>query len=225
MSARYPRLQMAGCPCCRVVDEAEQQYLRWFLMEYYYSPPMLLRLRHDRFCPRHAAQLVAANDDGLSGTFQFLTEAERTLLRTFRHDLARERRPVLGPYTRRRAPGDIPSDDGKEGCPACAAGATAVTVDIPRLLTFLATNEGRDTYRTHASGLCRPHLWWALREAPTETADWLAAETERRLDALLAKLNLYFHRLDYRFHHEPHGDEQTAWQRALRYFWREVDPG
>ena len=222
---RYHGLDLSGCPCCRVADEAEQRYLRWFLGEYYYSLPMLLRLRRDRFCVRHAAQLMTADTGRLSGTFQFLAEAERALLRTFRHDLTREKRAVFGPYIRRRVPEHIAASDGTDGCPACDAGATAVTVDVSRLLVFLATDEGRETYRAHASGLCRPHLWPALHDAPTETADWLAAETERRLDVVCADLDLYFHRLDYRFHHEPHGDEQTAWRRALLFFWREVDPG
>jgi hypothetical protein len=36
---------------------------------------------------------------------------------------------------------------------------------------------------------------------------------------LLEEFELCFHRLDYRFHHEPKGEEQIAWQRALRFFW------
>ena len=44
--------------------------------------------------------------------------------------------------------------------------------------------EGRQAYHAPCApegGLCRSHLWPALREALVETADWLATETQRRL--------------------------------------------
>ncbi len=62
-----------------------------------------------------------------------------------------------------------------------------------------------------------------LGEASEELAAWLLERARERMAALSAGLERYFHRLDHRFHHEPAGEEQTAWHRALRYFWGDVD--
>jgi hypothetical protein len=50
--------------------------------------------------------------------------------------------------------------------------------------------EGRQAYHAHEGGLCRPHLWPALNDAPIKTADWLATETQRCLHLLLTGLDL-----------------------------------
>lgn len=222
-ASRYLTLRKAGCPCCRVAGEAERRCLTWFMLENYYSLGTLQQLqRGARFCMRHAAQLLEEQNNRLSATFQFLCEAECKQLNDFRRTLARESRGLFKRHpSHSRTAGEI--DAAGRTCLACAAGALSAHVEMQRLLAFLATDEGRDTYGAHEQGLCRPHLWLALREAPTETTDWLAEETERRLRACMVELDLFFHRLDYRFQHEPKGAEQTAWRRALSFFWGYVD--
>jgi hypothetical protein len=49
--------------------------------------------------------------------------------------------------------------------------------------TGTGRTEERQAYHAHEGGLCRPRLCPALREAPVETADWLASigtGTEKR---------------------------------------------
>jgi hypothetical protein len=209
------------CPLCRVAYEAEQRYMRWFLLENYYSPPALVALERSRFCPRHAALLAQGDNEQLTGTFQFLAQAEQALLARFRKNLRRERRSLLA--GQRHLPEEIQSLLQTDGCPACAALATAVAVAARELVEFLADSAGRAAYQAHAEGLCRSHLWHTLQHSPTETAEWLAVEAARRMAALQEDIELYFHRLDYRFQHEPKGEEQIAWRRALRYFWGAAD--
>ena len=67
--------------------------------------------------------------------------------------------------------------------------------------------EGRQAYHAHEGGLCRPHRWPALHDAPIRTADWLATETQRCLHLLLTGLDLR-ERLLSREQDECHAGEQ-----------------
>lgn len=216
--ANYWGFREPGCPLCRVAREAEQRYLRWFLLENYYTVHTLLRLTRSRFCCQHAAQLLTGWNDQLSSTFRFLAEAELLLLRQFRHKLRQEGRGILRRWKHRSLPKAAQIDGQPEDCPACQSGSIATIAEVGQLLKHLATEEERTIYQSH-EGLCRPHLWLVLSRAPKETADWLVTETERRLEVLLQQFDLFFHRLDYRFHDEPKGEEQGAWRRALQFFW------
>lgn len=213
-------LKLPGCPLCRAAREAEGRHLVWLLLEHYYSLPTLLRLVDGRYCPRHATELLSGWNQQLSATFEFLSGTELRRLNDFRRrgrlSRLRERfRRTLQPSFDREDPGDC------NRCLACESGAIAVAAGILDLGKMLATEEGRAAYREHDSGLCRPHLWQLLKEVPAQTSRWLATETGRRLARFLDDFELYFHRLDYRFQHEPKGKEQVAWRQALRFFWGE----
>jgi hypothetical protein len=77
--------------------------------------------------------------------------------------------------------------------------------------------EVAEKYRT--SGLlCLPHSYRAV-ELATPSVVLLLAETQiAKLDALLHDLAEYLRKVDYRLADEPKGEEQTAWQRAVRCF-------
>lgn len=216
----YGGFARPGCPLCRAGAEAEARYLDWFLLENYYSLPTLVQLERTRFCRWHAAEAFRQVDDGhLTGTFQALSQVELDTLRAFGDSLERERRARFGRARDRHQLPDSAQVAGEpEGCPVCEAGARAALVASYDLAQALETEDGRSAYREH-DGLCRPHLWLVLRDAPREVATWLVADSMRRIDALLAEFERYFHRLDYRHQDEPKGEEQTAWQRALRFFW------
>jgi hypothetical protein len=222
----YWAVSLPGCPLCRVALDAERRYLRWFLLENYYTRPTLERLETDRFCRRHAGALLRGESRHLAGTFQFLAQAERQRLAQWRRELGSEAPPAapaggtgaaepareaasasrLHGLVRRLVPGSardgrrvprVRRADQDPGCPACEAGRGY---------------QGSD-------GLCRPHLWEALRLAPTGTAVRLAADAEGRLEWMLREIDLYFHRLDYRYQDEPKGEEQGVWRRGVAFFW------
>ncbi|HZU18545.1 MAG TPA: DUF6062 family protein [Candidatus Dormibacteraeota bacterium] len=210
---RFPSLpavgRHAGCPMCRAAREAEGRHLRWFLLENYGSPSALQRLERRPYCVHHARRLAAADHRQLSVTFEHLVRVERRRLEELAGKGRRRVRRV------RRAATEAE-------CPACTAGLVAARAEVARVLQGLDTEAGRAAY-VHRGGPCREHLGWLLAEATEEVAAWLLERARERLAALSAELERYFHRLDYRFHHEPMGDEQTAWRRALCYFWGDVD--
>ncbi|MBN1920116.1 MAG: hypothetical protein JW892_02630, partial [Anaerolineae bacterium] len=65
-------------------------------------------------------------------------------------------------------------------------------------------------------GLCLPHLRLTL-QASGPAAGYRALLTAQReaWSALMAELDEFIRKNDYRFQHEPMGDERDAWLRAL----------
>lgn len=212
-------LRTSGCPLCRAACRGEERHTRWFFLENYYTLPTLLRLERGGYCLRHAARTASSERaEQLSATFQLLAQMEDHRLRAWRQRMPSGR---LGKLLRR---------DGNQcwlplrqcccpSCPACEAGATVLAAAILDLRKLLRTDEARRAYQANESGLCRAHLAQVIAEVEEDTAGWLVQGALRRLQPVLAYLDLCFHRLDYRFQPEPRGHEQTAWQRALRYFW------
>jgi hypothetical protein len=195
-----------GCPLCRAARSAEDQHLDWFLRETHYSGPTLQRLMSSRYCLRHAGRLAEGPHRQLSGTFQWLAQGELERLRRW----SPRRRRALAPGVR--------TAQEASGCLACAAGRTTAAAFGTEMAEALADPRYQRAY-TASDGLCLPHFWQVLGEAPEASAVWLAADAELRLQRLLAALDLYFHRLDHRFGHEPQGAEQMAWRDGVAAFW------
>ena len=215
-------LTASGCPLCRAARRGEERHIRWFFLENCYTLPTLLRLERGGYCLRHAARMASSGRaEQLSATFQFLAQMEAHRLRAWRQRIPSGR---LGKLLRRGGGQRwLPHRQACcTSCPACEAGATEVAAAILDLRKLLRTDEARRAYQANESGLCRAHLAQVIAEVEDDTARWLVEEALRRLQSVLVDFDLYFHRLDYRFQHEPRGHEQTAWQRALRYFWGEV---
>ena len=125
-----------------------------------------------------------------------------------------ERRSKAG---ERRLPRHARPADEPCRCPLCESGATAATVAIEEVLSLLEAEEGRAAYAA-SDGLCGPHAWVALRDAPAESAGWLAADVERRLQSIGAELSRYF---AYQRGEDQAYVDSDAWVRATRLVWGE----
>ncbi len=65
-------------------------------------------------------------------------------------------------------------------------------------------------------GLCLPHLRLALQASgPAAGYQALLAAQREAWSALMAELDEFIRKNDYRFQHEPMGDERDSWLRAL----------
>ena len=67
-------------------------------------------------------------------------------------------------------------------------------------------------------GLCMNHFSQALKSASLEAAELLIHKQVEVLRKLDSDLEEYSRKLDYRYSHEPKGEEQTAWIRAIKFF-------
>ena len=81
-----------------------------------------------------------------------------------------------------------------------------------------ALHDGRGGFRAYqtSDGLCDPHAWIALREAPKEVSDWLAEDMQGRLRAAEAEIDSWYASL----RGGASGDPRTqAWARAAHLLW------
>ena len=67
-------------------------------------------------------------------------------------------------------------------------------------------------------GLCMNHFNLALESAPPEAVETLIQKQTEVLRKINSDLEEYSRKLDYRYSHEPKGEEQTAWIKAIRFF-------
>jgi hypothetical protein len=173
------------------------RFFFWFLTESYGEAAWLGKLRRTYgFCRSHSQRLV---ETGPRYQLSYITQ---TLVRA-----------VAAEFEKITAGASAPTP---ERCPAChAEDESAVRVIRHLLLTF---HEEKIATRYQAgSGLCWQHLLQALRVAPPEYHARLLAPVRRRLAAFEAEFAEYFRKVDYRYSHEPKGNEQHAWFRALRF--------
>jgi hypothetical protein len=213
------RLREPGCPACAARREAETNALAWFFLENYRERATLRALTNSCYCVRHLAALLARPEPKLSVTFEYLVREEIRLVRRFRDELRRKRWAPLrrSKAGERRLPRHARPADEPCRCPLCESGATAATVAIEEVLSLLEAEEGRAAYAA-SDGLCGPHAWVALRDAPAESAGWLAADVERRLQSIGAELSRYF---AYQRGEDQAYVDSDAWVRATRLVWGE----
>jgi len=110
----------------------------------------------------------------------------------------------------------------QERCIACGSLEEYERVVAWGLQRFLSSQEGDEAiiqrFR-NSSGLCLSHFRMALEEAEDQTAVETLIEVERaRMTVLLAELEEYLRKHDYRYAHEPYGAEKDSWLRAIELF-------
>ncbi len=210
-----------GCPICVLRGEAVHRYLDSFLYESVNDVGLRQTLLRSRgFCRAHAWELVPFGDslgtaivykDQVDAAIRDVHEAARAAgtwrprgLR--RWDGARDGGPAA--VLRRRRTPEVP-------CPACQVGAEAQARYVSALLEHLDDPTMREAIR-RSMFLCLPHLADALEAARTPAqARSLLEIAEDRLARLRGELAELIRKRDYRFAHEPRGEEQTSWLRAI----------
>lgn len=216
-----PWLQPERCLACAAAAEAEQRWLRWFFIENYGSWATWEQLARGGFCLWHARRIAADREaPTVSSAYEYLLRVERARLVALRRALERAAappwpRPLARWRWRRRArrlPRAGPHAAG--GCPICRAMSAGGDFALLELRDALRRAPDRAAVLERL-WLCRHHLRQALAECDPELARELLDAQLRRVDGVLAELREYFRKLDYRFAHEPKGQEVTAWRRAM----------
>lgn len=99
-------------------------------------------------------------------------------------------------------------------CQLCEAQAHDVAQMAKLLAQLLRQPEWRARYEA-SEGLCLPHVRQVLVNASPEVQTWLTANENQRWQTLRAQLQEVIRKHDYRFQHEPWGDERGSWRRAF----------
>jgi hypothetical protein len=102
-------------------------------------------------------------------------------------------------------------------CPICNVISERVAGWIGNLLNGLMDEEIKQLY-FESYGLCMNHFSQAIESATPEAAELMIQKQVEVLKKLNGDLEEYSRKLDYRYSHEPMGEEQTAWIRATKFF-------
>lgn len=191
-------LQAPGCAVCRLAEEAVHGYQRSLLHENVNDPEARAQIvRSGGFCHEHAWRLVEHRD--LLGT----AIIHRDLVARFRDQLRSAPSGVsAGREGRRRAP-----------CPACATRDETTRTAVRVLRDFFGESDLRERFDA-SDGLCRRHFAQAL-QVWAGPADALIEAQAASLARLLQQLDELIRKQDYRFSHEPVGEERNSWLRAI----------
>jgi hypothetical protein len=232
-------IEQSGCPLCRARDEAVTHAIAWLWVEGYNDWEWRERLAASAgMCRQHWWQALTSERShafGASAVGESFTQASLRQLEKCEQDLhqapaANGFRNSAGERMRqwwaglRSARGQRSSAGASvcapptRACPLCETAELEERFALRRLYLALAESEVWAQYE-HSDGLCLAHLRWALTDPPSPAvALALIADMRRRLGALSEEFAHFFHTMDYRFHDEPRGSEQTAWLRAIERF-------
>ena len=203
MAARKPRRHagehdlieafgQAGCPVCRLTTEAVDAYLTSVCYEQVNDLDLREQLRTaGGFCRPHAERFIRQRLGQLAAAIVY-----RDVLNTARKRLASGGAPggrskLAALFGGSRARRDIPP------CPGCEAEAEAEGRYLTALRTRLVDPAVRAKYLA-GDGLCLPHIDQAL-QADDEGARALASAAVEMLGTIVAELDEYIRKHDYRF--------------------------
>lgn len=235
-------IEQPGCPLCRVRDDAVTHAIAWLWVEGYNDWEWRERLAASAgMCREHWWQALTSERShtfGASAVGETFTHASLRDLEQreqglhqasaptgWRSGAVAQVRHMRQWWARLRSPrsarlrASANTDQGSSrACPLCEAATLEERSTVRRLYLALAHHEVWERYE-QSDGLCLAHLRWALTDPPTTAvALTLIADMRRRMGALSEEFAHFFHTMDYRFHDEPRGSEQTAWLRAVERF-------
>lgn len=210
------------CPLCLLCEEDLRHFYRWYFNEYYSDPVWIVKIIDSRgFCNKHSWDLIhMGKDHEMSLVYEYLVKAMLVKLRRVSRELkrfelirSRIRKMINSKHLKETKKRLQPT----EICPVCNSISEKTAVWIENLLTDLKDEEIKGLY-LKSYGLCMNHFSQAVESASPEVAEILIQKQAEVLRKLNSDLEEYSRKLDYRYSHEPKGEEQTAWIRAIRFF-------
>ena len=208
---------MAGCPVCRLASESVDAYLTAVCYEQVNDLDLRAQLRAaGGFCRPHAHRFLRQRLGQLASAIVYRDVLNTARGRVTGHQPARGG-SFLGGLLGSRGGRKGIATGGAPNCPACAALAEAEERYVGTLVSRITRPEVLAKYRA-GEGLCLPHLDRAL-EGDGEAARLLAEAAVEKLGTLVAELDEYIRKHDYRFQDETLAGSEDLPSRAI---WRAV---
>ncbi|OGO04328.1 MAG: hypothetical protein A2Y73_03765 [Chloroflexi bacterium RBG_13_56_8] len=206
---------LAGCPICRLARKATDRYLDSILYEAVLDPAVRTKLKASRgFCAEHIEMLRRKPGRALGVALIY-----RDILRVLAEVLEKGRYRSGHRFWGRRGGGggaamaeELKAD---EPCPACAIGRETERDHVELLLAHLGDDELYKAY-SGGEGLCLVHFVQALEAVDgEETFQRLVQPQLARYRVMLADLDEFIRKRDYRFRKEEYGQEGDVWLRVM----------
>ncbi len=206
-----------GCPICRIGLHSVAHYIESINYDSVGDQGIRAQLRKSLgYCNLHAYQwLRAAFVLGTANIYREVVRVIRDDLQARTHHAHALGDRVLSLF------GDH-DDEGPDNlilptasCPICEVLAETEHRLVKTLIHGLADAGFRDAYNA-SLGLCIPHLRLALPAATTQVAyETVKSHALRTEETLIAQLSEIIRKNDYRYMHEPSGEEKGAAARAV----------
>lgn len=209
----FDAFEEEGCPVCRLSLRAVAQYMGSTNYDALGDPAIREQFEASLgFCAYHAHQWL--EEAFVLGTAQMF----RDVIRSVRRDLEGQssQGASFGSRVASRLAGTAvsPVRQPSRPCPACEVLAETETRLTQTLVKGLGSEPFRGAYAA-SDGLCIPHLRPALAVAGGDAFDTLRDRALATQQILLAHLDETIRKHDYRFRHEPAGDEVGSPGRAV----------
>lgn len=215
--------QEEGCPICHLQVRRSFAALEGLLWEQVTDPITRERLRKAHgFCNWHAWMLprILTGRSGVAIIYEDLLsdqiEQLQVLRKVLRPRSAWER--LKGLFIKHERLPFLAWRHRKSPCPICRHGSFQEASYLRTLLDSLNEPEFARGFE-RSFGLCLPHLALAVeRERDHPNLGTPLELALKRLEALKGELKEFIQKFDYRFAHEPMGEEGTSWWRAIELF-------
>lgn len=215
-----------GCPICGIAERTVDRYLSGLLWEQVNDPGTREQLRRTQgFCNAHAWRLPrvqAGAPLGIAIIYRDLISrvAEQIEAATFA-SLSRLSFHQVQETLDRDQPAAataavVQSLQPRSECPACAQRDRSTTIALHAMLDALPDDQRLLDALKASAGLCLPHLRRAFELTRDERAfAVLQAIMQEKIAALLADLDEFIRKNDYRFINDGFGSEADSWRHAI----------
>jgi len=194
--------EQEGCPICHYGREAGRKYLDGVMYESVNDFGLRQRLvKNMGFCAFHSQEILTFPGAKLGAAIieqAMLKEALRRM-----EDVSPARGSIFSRGNKNGSGSSVPD---RNNCPACLHEQAAEQRAIEELLTHW--DETWAGLLENAGGMCFNHLTLTLRLAPKSTAKTLKAMHKDLWQTLIAQLDEFIRKQDYRFRDESISEEE-----------------
>jgi hypothetical protein len=204
-------LSQTGCPICQLAQKGVQRFFDGLLYENANDAEIRRRVAAALgFCNRHAWQMRSVNGSALGMAF-----LNRDALNQWQRQLEQVQKPSGRGILERFCKLAAHANRAKAKCLACERQNEIEQRYIETLIESLPEHDFRVALR-QSEGLCRTHYARACAAAPRAEALETLLEIQMEINArLVAELDEFIRKNDYRFMSEGFGAEGNAWVRAI----------
>jgi hypothetical protein len=218
----------SGCAICGLIEQSTRRYLDVLIHENVNDPDFRAQLRAaGGFCNTHAWWLVTKTHGAALGSSIMFRDILSTLNDQLKATTGKSRSLPFG--GRQRWAKRLVSRQAEShhelasGCPACGLRRREESVFLGVFLDHCQEQDFLATYGA-SSGLCFPHFYNVLKHAGGAVDLSSVVEIHARIvDDLVAELDEFQRKSDYRFTAEAPGSEIDAWRRAIELATGKVD--
>ena len=214
--------QEPGCPICFVSRSTVTLYLSQVLADYVDAPELRQELCNSMgYCREHAwslSEVERGNTLTIALMYQDILDREAAKALDGVH-ANKGSGGLIGRLFKPNKSGSPPTSllSSQIECPACALGRQVEENALRSLLKGLGEQDA-EVHKALAGsdGICFPHIECALQLGVNRSSlDILINIMQTKLAEIQNELKEFSRKHDYRFQHEPVGDEKYSWKRAI----------